>query len=290
MKYRARLEENLQSETVTILEVARGLNSSRPELWEKRTYYSLDHLTPMYAKPNGKKVAPHFAYKKGFGGNEGSGGGESLEHELSKDAIAENSFVKINIRGIKDTIQFSRAVKEQPFNRGERRADLYVKISNENKFDFRIGKGLVIEIHKTNEVTKTKRQFYRNKNIAAIEVNLNKRIKYRGDQEKLFQELKSFFGQEVEATTLHDPLWKEHKAMREERLRLKQEKEQKEREAQRREQERRKKEMELLLKKEREKEVLIRQKKSVQMPRPEPAPKALKKGFLSFLNNFWRKK
>lgn len=217
MKFRAHIENNLKSETITIKDVIDGVNSKTPEKWEKRTYYSLWYLTPMFAKPNSVKIAPHFAFKRGLGGNEKSGGGESIEHELSKQIIADNLFLKIRIGKIQDTLYFSKVILEQRINKGERIADLYVQIKNKNRFDYPIGKGLVIEIHRTNKVTKTKRQFYRNENLPAIEIDIDKSIKYENNLYALQNQLENKLSTIVKATSLHDPYWKKHKLERDKR-------------------------------------------------------------------------
>lgn len=215
MKFRAHLENNVTSETITIKKVIDGINSKNPEQWEKRTYYSLKYLTPMYAKPNCQKIRPHFVFKKGLGGNEKSGGGESLEHELAKEIIAKNSFLTVKIGNVQDTLYFSQVIIEQRFNKGERSADLYVQIKNQNKFDYTVGKGLVIEIHRSNKVTKIKRQFYRNLNIASIEIKIDKFNKAENDIYFIQNELEKTLKTSIRAESLHDPFWKEHKLKRE---------------------------------------------------------------------------
>lgn len=205
MKFRAHIENNPKSKTVTIKDVIDGVNSKNPEKWEKRIFYSLKYLTPMYAKPNCIKIAPHFAFKKGLGGNEKSGGGESLEHELSKEIILNNLFLKVKLGKTQETLYFSKVILEQRINKGERVADLYVQIKNKNRFDYLIGKGLVIEIHRSNKVTKTKRQLYRNKNLPAIEIDIDKSIRYKNDIYKLQSQLEKKLSSVIEAKSLHDP-------------------------------------------------------------------------------------
>ena len=82
MKYLAHIENNLESRIISIYDVIRGLNGNRPQEWEGRTYYSLWYNTPMIARVGSNKMKPHFAFKSGFGGNENSGGGESIEHQF----------------------------------------------------------------------------------------------------------------------------------------------------------------------------------------------------------------
>ena len=215
MKFRAHIENSVKSETVTIKTVVDGVNSKYPEKWEKRTFYSLKYLTPMYAKPNCKKIRPHFAFKRGLGGNEKSGGGESLEHELAKEIIAKNLFLTIKLGNIQDTLYFSKVIIEQKFNKGKRSADLYVQIKNKNKFDYTIGKGLVIEIHRSNKVSKTKRQFYRNLNIAAIETKIDKFNKLENDIYNIQNQLEKSLTSVNEGVSLHDPFYLKHKIERE---------------------------------------------------------------------------
>ncbi|CAM1334868.1 hypothetical protein [Tenacibaculum aestuariivivum] len=97
MKFRAHIENSVKSEIITIKKVIDGMNSKNPKKWEKRTYYSLTYLTPMYAKPNGKIIRPYFYFKKGLDGNEKSGGGESLEHKLAKKNNSKKYFPKTEI-------------------------------------------------------------------------------------------------------------------------------------------------------------------------------------------------
>lgn len=208
MKYLAHIDKSLNSRIISIYDVIQGLNGDTPQEWEERTYYSLWYNTPMIAKVNSVKQRPHFAFKKGFGGNENSGGGESLEHQLSKKVITDLKSLRIKIGDIEDTLLFSEMIIEQPFKNSKYQADLYCKIANSNKFNFQVDSMIVIELHRTNKVTKSKQRFYRDNNIAAIEVDIYKEIKYKGNIEQLQKELIGYFKRKRFAKRLHDPNWK----------------------------------------------------------------------------------
>jgi hypothetical protein len=217
MKYLAHLENNLESKIVSIYEVKNGLNSTKPQLWENKEYYSLWYLTPMKAIVNTAKKAPHFSFKNGGGGNENSGSGESIEHQLAKKTIYDKKALTLRIGEIEDTLNFSDIIIEQQFENGLYKADLFAKIENTNKFDFPPNSYLIIEIHKTNKVSKTKQQFFRDKNFAAIEIELFDKIKYDNDLEKLQRQLSGYFDKLRYAKTLHDPYYIRHKQEREKR-------------------------------------------------------------------------
>jgi len=225
MKYLARLEKDQQSKIISIYHVIRGLNGENPSQWERRTYYSLWKLNPMIAKVYSNKQNPHFAFKKGFGGNENSGGGESIEHQLSKEIISDLKTIHIKMGEISGKLYFSEILIEKPFENGKYEADLYCKISNENNFNFPIGSMLVIEFHKTNRVKKSKEKFYRDHNLAAIEIDVWDKIKFQGNIEKLQNQLKGYFQKPRFAKRLHDPNWKKIKAQRERKKEIQQQKE-----------------------------------------------------------------
>lgn len=223
MKYLAHLENNLKSKIISIYDVIKGLNGENPIEWEGKTYYSLWYNTPMIAKVNSNKQKPHFAFKKGYGGNENSGGGESIEHQLSKKIISDLKVLNIKIGEIEGRIKFSEVIIEQPFENGKYKADLYCKISNENNFNFPVNSMIIIELHLTNKVKKSKEKFYRNNNLTAIEINIWKEIKFEGDIEKLQRQLNGYFQKQRFAKRLHDPNWKSIVNKREEKKRLEKE-------------------------------------------------------------------
>lgn len=223
MKYLAHLENNLDSKIISIYDVIKGLNGEKPREWEGKTYYSLWYNTPMIAKVNSNKQKPHFAFKKGYGGNENSGGGESIEHQLSKKIISDLKVLYIKIGETEGKIKFSEIIIEQPFENGKYKADLYCKISNENNFNFPVNSMIIIELHLTNKVKKSKEKFYRNNNLTAIEINIWKEIKFEGDIEKLQRQLKGYFQKQRFAKRLHDPNWKSIVNKREENKRLEKE-------------------------------------------------------------------
>ncbi len=235
MKYLAHLENNLESRIISIYDVIKGLNGENPIEWEERTYYSLWYNTPMIAKVNSSKRKPHFAFKKGFGGNENSGGGESIEHQLSKKIISDLKVLNLKIGEIEGELKFSEIIIEQPFENGKYSADLFCKISDENNFNFPVNSMIVIELHLSNKVKKSKEKFYRNHNLTSIEINIWKEIKFAGDIEKLQRQLKGYFQKQRYAKRLHDPNWKniihkrEEKKKLEEQLKFQQHKEELER-------------------------------------------------------------
>lgn len=223
MKYLAHLENNLKSKIISIYDVIKGLNGENPIEWEGKTYYSLWYNTPMIAKVNSNKQKPHFAFKKGYGGNENSGGGESIEHQLSKKIISDLKVLNIKIGETEGQIKFSEIIIEQPFENGKYKADLYCKISNENNFNFPVNSMIIIELHLTNKVKKSKEKFYRNNNLTAIEINIWKEIKFEGDIEKLQRQLNGYFQKQRFAKRLHDPNWKSIVNNREKKKRLEKE-------------------------------------------------------------------
>ena len=214
MKYLAHIQNDLTSDIISIYDVCKGLNSKDPSIWESREYYSLWYNTPMNARVNYKNKAPHFAFKNGFGGNENSGGGESIEHQLSKKVIYDNKVLHLKIGDLEDKLIFSEVIIEKGFESGKYKADLYVKIGNENKFDLPIGSNLVIELHKTNKVKKSKQQFYRNNNIAALEIEIWDKIKYEENIDKLQYDLHRHFSKKLFTKVLHDPNYIKHKIER----------------------------------------------------------------------------
>lgn len=215
MKYLAHIENNLDSRIISIYDVIRGLNGNNPIQWESRTYYSLWYNTPMIAKVNSNKMKPHFAFKSGFGGNENSGGGESIEHQLSKKIIYDLKSLNLKIGNIESELKFSEIIIEKPFDDGLYRTDLYCKIECKNRFQFPIGSMLAIELHYTNKVKKSKQKFYRDNNIASIEIDIWKKIKFTGDIEQLQRQLTGYFNKQRFAKRLHDPNWKNYLRERE---------------------------------------------------------------------------
>ncbi|CAA0228101.1 conserved hypothetical protein [Tenacibaculum maritimum] len=215
MKYLAHIENSLESRIISIYDVIRGLNGNAPEEWESRTYYSLWYNTPMIAKVNSKKMKPHFAFKSGFGGNENSGGGESIEHQLSKKIIYDSKTLNLKIGNIEDILEFSDVVIEKSFDEGKYITDLHCKIKLENKFKFPVDSTLAIELHYKNRVKKSKQKFYRDNNITSIEIDIWKEIKFTGDLDKLQRQLNGYFKKQRFAKRLHDPNWKDFLKQRE---------------------------------------------------------------------------
>ena len=209
MKYLAHIENNLESRIISIYDVIRGLNGNRPQEWEGRTYYSLWYNTPMIARVGSNKMKPHFAFKSGFGGNENSGGGESIEHQLSKKIIYDLNTLNLKIGNIEDKLVFSDVIIEKPFDNGKYITDLYCKIKLENKFKFPVGSMLAVELHYTSRVKKSKQKFYRDNNIASIEIDIWKEIKFSGDLDTLQRQLKGYLQKQRFAKRLHDPNWKD---------------------------------------------------------------------------------
>ncbi|MEN7550087.1 hypothetical protein AAG747_19355 [Rapidithrix thailandica] len=207
MKYLAHLENNPDSKIISIYDVIQGLNGETPSAWEGRTYFSLWHHIPMIAKVNSTKQKPHFAFKPGHGGNKNSGGGESIEHQLSKKIISDLKSLNIKIGEIEDSIFFSEVIIEQPFEDGKYKADLYCRICKENKFGFPVNSMIIIELHLSNRVKNSKKKFYRNNNLTAIEVDIWHKIKFQGDVQKLQKQLSGYFRKQRFAKRLHDPNW-----------------------------------------------------------------------------------
>ena len=210
MKYLAYIENSLDSNVISIYDVHAGMNSKNPGVWEKREYYSLWYLTPMIAKVNTTKIAPHFAFKVGAGGNENSGGGESLEHDLSKKTISDLKKLHIRMWGKEDYLYFSEVKIEYRLENGKYIPDLYAKIEKENKFEYAVGSYLAIELHWKNRVHPSKKEYYRIQNIAVIEIDLNKAIKYKDDLYKLQTQITRFFEALQPAKSLHNPNFRRH--------------------------------------------------------------------------------
>ncbi|WP_316820298.1 hypothetical protein [Pedobacter gandavensis] len=210
MKYLAHVEDSLGSEMISIYDVHAGMNSKNPGIWEKREYYSLWYLTPMIAKVSSTKITPHFAFKVGAGGNENSGGGESLEHDLSKKTVFDLKKLLIRMWGKEDYLIFSEVKIEYRLENGKYIPDLYARIAKENKFDYAVGSYLAIELHWKNKVHRSKQEYYRVKNIAAIEINLNKAIKYTNDLYKLQTQITRFFEMSQPAMSLHNPNFRKY--------------------------------------------------------------------------------
>lgn len=216
MKHLAHISNDLNSEIISIYEVIKRLEKD-PSYKEGITFYSLWYLTPMVAKVNSSKGrAPHFAFKKGHGGNENSGGGKSIEHELAQKIIYDNKFLKISTGKTKDELFFSEIEIEKEFENGERRADLYVKIKNENKFNLPVDSWLVIELYYKHKVEISKKAYYRRHNIAAIEIEIDKDIAYNGDMQLLYRRLSGYLRYSRDAKWLHNPNYKEYYSKRNE--------------------------------------------------------------------------
>jgi hypothetical protein len=210
MKYLAHMKSSLDSDIISIYDVHAGMNSRNPEVWEKREYYSLWYLTPMIAKVSSTKINPHFAFKVGSGGNKNSGGGESLEHDLAKKTVFNLKKLRIRMWGEEDYLIFSEVKIEHRLENGRYIPDLYAKIAKENKFDYAIDSYLAIELHWTNEVHLSKQNYYRAQNIAAIEIKLNKKIRYKDDLFELQTQITRFFEMLQPAKSLHDPHYLKH--------------------------------------------------------------------------------
>lgn len=210
MKYLAHIDQNPESKIISIYDVVKGLNGENPAWWENRTYFSLWYITPMIAKVNAKTIKRHFAFKKGFGGNEYSGGGESLEHQLSKKIIYDLKSIQIKFGNTEGKLTFSEVIIEQPFENGKYRADLYCKIEESNPFDFPKNSMLAIELCLTNKVKKSKEKFYRDKNIAAIEIKIRDSINYNDSLDEIHAKLTRQFTGMNYPKNLHNPNWKKH--------------------------------------------------------------------------------
>lgn len=204
MKYLAHIESSPQSKIVSIYDVVRGL-ASDAQYWDGRTYYSLRDCTPMIAKTASSKVHPHFAFKAGYGGNESSGGGESIEHQLAKKVIYDNKSLYLKMGNVEDHLSLSDITIEKSFDNNRYVADLYAKVQNKNAFQIPIGSWLVVELHFRNKVGYQKQKFFQNKNIPAVEIDLYKEIAYDGDIDKLYRRLKGYFNARLYARWLSKP-------------------------------------------------------------------------------------
>jgi|GEM_PF-6181276 len=210
MKYLAHVSNNLDSEVISIYDVIKKLKEDT-SYKEGITYYSLWYLTPMIAKVNSSTGrAPHFAFKKGYGGNENSGGGEGLEHALAKKIIYDNKFLKIAIGKSIDELSFSDIIIEKEFENRKYIADLYVRIENENLFELPKDSWLAVELCYKNKVKISKKAYYRKHNIAAIEIKINNEIKYEGNMQYLNRRLNGYFTNIKNATWLHNPNYKQY--------------------------------------------------------------------------------
>lgn len=208
MKYLAHLEKNGSSKIVSIYEVIKALNSANAENWEKREYYSLWYLTPMVAKPGRGKVSPHFAFKKGLGGNENSGGGESLEHDLAKKILYDQKYLSLKFKRVSEILKFSEIKIEERFPGIKRSADLFAKVSHENKLSIPKDSYIAIEIHRSNRISGSKKIAYQKHNIRSIEIDIDKDIRFNGNIEILQNRLEGYFKYPREARTLHNPDYK----------------------------------------------------------------------------------
>jgi hypothetical protein len=162
----------------------------------------------MIAKTASSKVRPHFAFKAGYGGNENSGGGESIEHQLAKKVIYDNKLLYLKIGNAEDHLLFSDIIIEKGFDSNRYVADLYAKVQSQNNFQIPIGSWLAVELHFKNKVGYQKRKFFQSKNIPAIEIDLYKEIAYDGDIDKLYRRLKGYFNARLYARWLSKPKYK----------------------------------------------------------------------------------
>jgi hypothetical protein len=206
MKYLAHTNLDVESKIIHIYNVVNGLNSKNASAWEGKTYYSLKYLTPMIAKTKSIKNSPHFAFKKGSGGNENSGGGESAVHDYSKFVIYNNKFIHLKVFETEDTLFFSEVLIEYPFEK-KYVVDLYVCVAKENKFDLPVGSHLAIELVYTNDVKPSKIQYFRNKNIPLIRIEVYKEIELSKDYDLnlLQKRLEGYFSKTRYGKWLHNP-------------------------------------------------------------------------------------
>lgn len=218
MKYLAHLENSLNSEIISVYDVIKGQNGDNPQQWEGREYYSLWYRTPMSARVKSKEIKPHFSFKQGYGGNKNSGGGESIEHQLSKKIIYDLKCLHLTIGEIEGYLRFSEVIIEKPFNNREYIADLYCKIADENNFGLPVNSMIVIELMYTSTTKRTKIAFYRRNNIAAIEIKIWNDIKYNDDIIKLQNRLEAYFKKMKYAKRLHDPNWQNLKVKKNEKV------------------------------------------------------------------------
>lgn len=212
MKYRAHIAPSTDSEVITIFDVLDRLKSD-PKGYEKRIYYSLWYLSPMFAKPRAK--TPHFVFRTKADRHPNEPvGGESIEHATTKNLIYKNKYLNLKWAGKEGIVRFSEIAMEHPFgegeHKGEYRADLYAKLESDenNVLELKDGDWIAIEIHKSNKATVYKEAYYRKENIAAIEITYYDAIQFDGSSERLDKRIAGWLKIPLYFKRLHNPYYK----------------------------------------------------------------------------------
>ncbi len=214
MKYRAHIAPSPDSEVVTIFDVLDRLKSD-PKGYEKRIYYSLWYLSPMFAKPRAK--TPHFVFRTKADRHPNEPvGGESIEHSTTKQIIFKNKYLNLKRSDKEGIVRFSEIRMEHPFGegefKGEYRGDLYAKMESDenNVLGLKDGDWIAIEIHKSHKTTIYKEAYYRKENIAAIEIKYYDAIQFDGSSERLDKRIAGWLKIPLYFKRLHNPYYKKN--------------------------------------------------------------------------------
>lgn len=191
MKYRAHTQPSLNSEIIYIHDVIKQISIDPKRKEHENKYYSLWYLTPMVARCKGRKT-PHFAYWPGSNPNpKESTSGMSLEHSTVQRWIEKNKKISLRRNQLGQItygcIAFSEVMSEYQFKNSENGeieyiADIYGKIEQDSILGLTPGTNLIIEIAKTNKVSKYKEAYYQKHNIAAIEISIWEKVKFNTDK------------------------------------------------------------------------------------------------------------
>lgn len=209
MKYEAYLKPTSDSPKIHILAAWRRIKKNP---LEKITYYSVDgSFTPMYARLEGNKE-PHFCYMPGYStkNNTEHGRGEGLLHSLIKHCICETKelYLKKPYKGhiYINKVVLKEIVEEFRFDDGVYVADIHATVEYSNDKELGRGDELIIEIWNTHKVDLHKKNYFRNKDIKTLEINVQEiKEKFYNDMDNGESLVKSWLRAGVKKQWLHHP-------------------------------------------------------------------------------------
>jgi hypothetical protein len=218
MKYIAFLEQRYDSEIITINDVFKK-RAKKPEKWEKRRFYALGNLAPMFARfPQKRQMS--FCYVNALHGNGNANGGEGITHSLAKSILFNEKKLNIFYYKKKYDILLKNPQQEWRFT-SKSGKDYYIDLVAEiakpdfliEEFNSRIG----IEIKVTHAVDMTKKYAMRENKFGSIEIEIPKRFHVKNDAyissqqvEKIHSELKQFFTTRIYVSSIHNPNYRNY--------------------------------------------------------------------------------
>ncbi len=149
----------------------------------RRTYWSTH--APGKRKPvkhvQNKSGTTFFAYLNGADEIDGDGGGESLTHQLFKEAIAGLSGTKLKLGGFGEhevTVICGQVEKEILTDNGRYYADAYWQFNSTSNLGLRWSGEVYLEVHYTHAVPPHKQEGFRQARLPVIEIDVPQILEY----------------------------------------------------------------------------------------------------------------